>query len=66
VIGDLALRVLACGLIGLTSGALAPRLADSAEPGQRIVRVAFVDPYAPSAFTARETSAFWTRLRELG
>ena len=53
-------------LAGLTASALIAQFAHAAEPAPRVVRVAFVDPYSASSATAREGSAFWTRLQELG
>ena len=47
-----------------TAFALTP-FTHAADPPQRAARVAFVDPYSASS-TSRETSAFWTRLQELG
>ncbi len=61
------LRVASLGLLLLIAvfAAFGPALARAADPAQKVVRVAFVDPYSPTT-TARETPAFWTRLQELG
>jgi putative ABC transport system substrate-binding protein len=60
-----ALRLLACGLAGLTAGALVARPARAEERAQKVVRVGFVHPQSPST-AARGVSAFWDRLHELG
>jgi len=45
--------------------AFGPPLACAAQPAQKVVRLGFVSPEAPST-TIRGISAFWDRLRELG
>jgi len=57
------LLVLACGLAGLCAGALCSLVSRAAEPTQKVVRVAFIDP-GPS--TSRYQTVFWKRLGELG
>jgi putative ABC transport system substrate-binding protein len=65
VIRRRVLRVLACGLAGLTTAVLGPRLVHPADPAQRVMRLGFVSPNSPST-DPRGPAAFWGRLRELG
>jgi len=62
--GRLAYHFVIFTCIG-AAAALAPLFVHAADPEQRVVHVAFVDPYSPST-TPAATSAFWARLQELG
>jgi putative ABC transport system substrate-binding protein len=48
------------------SAVLSPLSVYAADAGQKVAHVVFIDPYSPSATTARATSVFWGRLQELG
>lgn len=59
------LLVLACGLAGLTGAVLGSPPSRADEPAHKFVRLGYVSPDSPSA-AARNATAFWERLRELG
>ena len=66
MIRPLVLSFVPASLAALAIATFARSSARAEGPAPRVARVAFIDPYSPSAVTARETSAFWMRLQELG